>query len=71
MTSGGTTKKCSRKDAREMHRGGQRGGTERLRGGEKMKKNGQKPYVDVRHGNEMLTEMDRKWAHGGLKKRLA
>ena len=27
--------------------------------------------VDVRNGNEMLTEMDRKWAHGGLKKRLA
>ena len=28
--------------------------------GEKMKKNGQKPYVDVRNGNEMVTEMDRK-----------
>ncbi len=42
-----------------------------MRGGEKMKKNGQKPYGDVRNGNEMLTGMDRKWAHGRLKKRLA
>lgn len=24
-------------------------------------------YVDVRNGNEMLTGMDRKWAHGGAK----
>ena len=32
-----------------------------------MKKNGQKPYVDVRNGHEMVAGMDRKWAHWRLK----